>query len=127
MRNFYHEIEVRFEKMSELSTRILGNSILFIAVLGIVVAWTILVMSGQENIIDKIRDCFIAVSFLSFFLVQRALNKYNRAINVKLSELVRADDKADNGLINVEEKSHREIDALANELHAAAGGTKNNA
>jgi len=117
MKKTYENIENKFEKISELSIRILGNSILFIFILLIVGGWMVMVMSGKEAITDKIRDCFIAVSFLTFFLVQRTLNKYNKAINVKLNELVRAHEEANNELINVENKSHKEIENIAKELH----------
>ena len=111
------KIEKQFEKVSETGTQILANSIVFIVVLSIVAIWVIMVLTNGENLTDKIRDCFIAVSFLSFFLVQRTLNKYNRALHVKINELVKVDDKASDELINVEKKTHKEIDDLAKELH----------
>ena len=117
MGKVYERIEKHFEKISETGTLILANSIVFIVVLFIVAIWVTMVLTSVENITDKIRDCFIAISFLSFFLVQRTLNKYNRALHVKINELVKVDEKANDELINVERKTHKEIDDLANELH----------
>jgi|SRR6185436_3784955 len=117
MENLYDRIESRFEKLSELSSRILGNSIVFIVVLIIVGIWFVMVLKSDEDVTGKIRDCFIAVSFLTFFLVQRNLNKYNRAIHVKLNELVKIHDNASDDLINIEQKTHKEMDKLAKELH----------
>lgn len=117
MDSYYDKFESRFEKVSEFSTRVLGNSIVFTIVFIIDCSWIFLVIISGESLTEIIRDSFIAVSFLTFFLVQRALNKYNRVINVKLNELVRAHDNANNDLINVEQKTHKEIDELAKELH----------
>ena len=118
MLKMYEWIESKFEKISELSIRLFVNSIVFAMVLVLVVTWMAMAMLGDESTIDKIRDCFIAVSFLTFFMVQRVLNKYNSAIHAKLNELVRAQENASNKLINVEKKSHKEIEDLANELHS---------
>ena len=117
MEKIYDVLERRFEKISELSTRILGNSIVFILVLLLVCGWFIMVLFSREPVIGKIRDCFIAISFLTFFLVQRTLNKYNRAMHVKLNELVKTNNEASNELINIENKSHKEIDEVAKDLH----------
>lgn len=117
MLKMYEWIESQFEKMSELTIRLFVNSIVFAMVLVLVATWMVMAMLGDESTIDKIRDCFIAVSFLTFFMVQRVLNKYNSAIHAKLNELVRAQENASNKLINVEKKSHKEIEDLANELH----------
>src|SRR5436190_24403131 len=117
MKKLYDRIESRFEKLSELSTRILGNSIVFMVVLTIVGLWFVMVLKSNEDLTGKIRDCFIAVSFLIFFLVQRNLNKYNRAIHLKLNELVKIHDKASDDLINIEQKTHKEMEELAKELH----------
>lgn len=120
MQKFTERFEARFEKGSEFVTHILGHSIIIILVMGIVFTWIFMVFMSDATVTEKIRDSFIAISFLTFFLVQRALNKYNLAIHVKLNELVRAQDNASNDFINVEKKTHKEIDELAKEMHEDA-------
>jgi len=118
MRKVYERFEKQFEKVSEFVIHLFINSVVFALVLVLVSAWMVMVILGNESTIDKIGNCFIAVSFLTFFMVQRVLNKYNLALQVKLNELVRAHENASNELINVEKKSHKEIDDLAHELHS---------
>ena len=52
------------------------------------------------------------VTFLMVFLIQRAQNKDALAIHLKLNEIVAALEGASNRLIDVEDLSEPEIDAL---------------
>jgi low affinity Fe/Cu permease len=52
------------------------------------------------------------VTFLMVFLIQRAQNKDALAIHLKLNEIVAAMEGASNRLIDVEDLSEAEIDAL---------------
>jgi low affinity Fe/Cu permease len=110
-------IEKRFESLSEFSHRVLGSIVTIIIALIIVSGWYISILLSNEDGESKIRDAFIAFSFLTFFLVQRALHKYNLATNVKLNELVRAQENASNDLINIEKKTNKEIEEISKELH----------
>ena len=49
------------------------------------------------------------VTFLMIFLIQRSQNKETAALHIKLNELINATQKADNTLINVEERTEKEI------------------
>ena len=122
MRKVYEWLEKKFEKVSEYIINFFVNSLVFAGVLLLVCTWMVMVILGNESLINKIGNCFIAISFLTFFMVQRVLNKYNLALHVKINELVRAQENANNELINVEKKSHKEIDELANELHKKEEG-----
>lgn len=52
------------------------------------------------------------VTFLMVFLIQNTQNRDARAINLKLDELIRAVDKAQNQMINIESLSDAELDLL---------------
>src|SRR5689334_22528544 len=52
------------------------------------------------------------VTFLMVFLIQRSQNKDAQAIQMKLNELVAAVQGASNRLINVEDLSEKEVEAL---------------
>src|ERR687894_2166419 len=54
------------------------------------------------------------VTFLMVFLIQRAQNKDALAIHLKLNEIVAAMEGASNRLIDVEDLSEPEIEALRN-------------
>ena len=118
----YERIERGFEKISEFIVHLFVNSIVFAMVLVVVSVWIGMVMLDPQDLIGKIRDCFIALSFLTFFMVQRVLKKFNAAMQVKLNELVRAHDNARNEFINVEKLSDIEIDQLADNVHKTKEG-----
>jgi low affinity Fe/Cu permease len=52
------------------------------------------------------------VTFLMVFLIQNTQNRDARAINLKLNELIRAVDKARDQMIDIENLSDLELDAL---------------
>jgi low affinity Fe/Cu permease len=52
------------------------------------------------------------VTFLMVFLIQNTQNRDARAINLKLNELIRATSRAGNQMIDIENLSDLELDAL---------------
>jgi low affinity Fe/Cu permease len=70
----------------------------------------------RQNLHDIIRDIMFSITFLSFFLIQKAVNKYTAALHIKMNELVSAHDKARNELVNIEEKTEEELQQIAEEF-----------
>jgi len=60
------------------------------------------------------------VTFLMVFLIQRTQNKDAKAIHLKLNEILRALHEASNRLIDVEDLSEEEIEALHRHYHELA-------
>jgi low affinity Fe/Cu permease len=58
------------------------------------------------------------VTFLMVFLIQNTQNRDARAINLKLNELIRALDKGDNRMIDIENLSDLELDELQERYEA---------
>lgn len=52
------------------------------------------------------------MTFLMVFLIQSRQNRDSRAINVKLNELIRAMDSARNQMIDIENLTELELDAM---------------
>ena len=52
------------------------------------------------------------ITFLMVFLIQNTQNRDARAINLKLNELIRAGDKSENQMIDIENLSDLELDEL---------------
>src|ERR1041384_4632627 len=61
------------------------------------------------------------VTFLMVFLIQNTQNRDSRAIHLKLDELIRALQGARNTLVNLEEMSDEELDALQKEFERVCG------
>lgn len=56
------------------------------------------------------------ITFLMVFLIQRAQNKDVLALHLKLNELIASQQGASNRLLNVEERTEKELEAFK-ELH----------
>jgi low affinity Fe/Cu permease len=102
------------EKFSHHATKATGTSVAFVLAVLVIVVW------GITGPIFKYSDTWqlvintgtTVVTFLMVFLIQRAQNKDALAIHLKLNEIVAALEGASNRLIDVEDLSEPEIDAL---------------
>ena len=113
-RNNRNKLSAFLEKFSHRATVATGTSVAFVlAVLVILVClisgpifrysdtWQLVINTGTT-----------IITFLMVFLIQRAQNKDALAIHLKLNEIVAALEGASNRLIDVEDLTEPEIDAL---------------
>ena len=104
------------EKLSYQATRATGTSVAFVLALTTILVWAI--TGPLFNFSDTwqlvINTGTTIVTFLMVFLIQRAQNKDALAIHLKLNEIVAAMEGASNRLIDVEDLSEPEINALRN-------------
>src|SRR6476661_6471030 len=52
------------------------------------------------------------ITFLMVFLIQKSQNKDSKAIQIKLNELIAANDKASNRMVDIEDLTEDELDRL---------------
>ena len=102
------------EKFSHEATRATGTSTAFIVAVGVIIVWGITgpIFRYSDTWQLVINTGTTIVTFLMVFLIQRAQNKDALAIHLKLNEIVAALEGASNRLIDVEDLSEPEIDAL---------------
>jgi low affinity Fe/Cu permease len=102
------------EKFSHQATRATGTSLAFILAVGVIVVWSITgpLFGFSDTWQLVINTGTTIVTFLMVFLIQRAQNKDAIAIHLKLNEIVAALEGASNRLIDVEDLSEAEIEAL---------------
>ena len=102
------------ERLSFQATKATGTSMAFVLALTVVIVW--LISGPLFNFSDTwqlvINTGTTIVTFLMVFLIQRAQNKDALALHLKLNEIVAAMEGASNRLIDVEDLSEAEIDAL---------------
>ncbi len=102
------------ERLSYQATRATGTSLAFVLALAAIFIWA--VTGPLFNFSDTwqlvINTGTTIVTFLMVFLIQRAQNKDALAIHLKLNEIVAAMEGASNRLIDVEDLSEPEINAL---------------
>jgi len=52
------------------------------------------------------------ITFLMVFLIQKSQNKDSKAIQIKLNELIAANEKASNRIVDIEDLTEKELDQL---------------
>ena len=104
------------EKFSHQATRATGTSLAFVTAVSVIVVWGITgpIFHYSDTWQLVINTGTTIITFLMVFLIQRAQNKDALAIHLKLNEIVAALEGASNRLIDVEDLSEPEIDALRN-------------
>ena len=112
-KTFYQRIEGRFEGLVGAALKLYGHPFTFVAALVLVIFFLIKGADNYSNLRDFIRDVILCISFLSFFIIQRAVNKSTTAIHIKVNELIATHDKANNELLTIEEKTGTELEELA--------------
>jgi low affinity Fe/Cu permease len=102
------------EKASHAVTQWTGSSWAFALAAGSIVVWAALgpIFKFSNTWQLVINTGTTIVTFLMVFLIQRSQNKDSRAIHLKLNEVVSALEGASNRLIDVEDLSEEELNAL---------------
>ena len=107
-------ISVALERLSYNATKATGTSLAFMLALSAVLIWlaTGPIFHYSDTWQLVINTGTTIITFLMVFLIQRAQNKDALAIHLKLNEIVAAMEGASNRLIDVEDLSEAEIQAL---------------
>ena len=115
MNTIYLNIERRFELLTELATKVLGNSISFIIAVCLVFFWWFNDFLSHPTTHQIIGDIIFGITFLSLFIIQKSFNKYSALVHFKMNELISSHESANNEVINTSEKTEREIRQLHQE------------
>ncbi|RNL54638.1 low affinity iron permease family protein [Pedobacter jejuensis] len=103
-----------FEKFANAATKFTGSSFAFISATAIVVIWAITgpLFNYSETWQLVINTGTTVITFLMVFLIQKAQNKDGKAIQLKLNELIAAQQGASNRMVDIEDLSEQELDQL---------------
>lgn len=117
-----------FERFSAAVTRISGRPVSFVTALLIVIVWACCgpVFHYSETWQLIINTGTTIITFLMVFLIQQAQNKDTVALHLKLNELIAANKKASNRLINVEDLTEDELINLKNFFVHLSGSEMSN-
>jgi len=107
-----------FRKFASHVSRWAGSPWAFILALLVLIAW---VISGP---LFKFSDTWqlaintgtTIVTFLMVFLIQNTQNREAKAINLKLDELIRAVKEARNNMVDLENATDEELEALEHQF-----------
>ena len=112
LKKSYIHLERQFEKLTFLATAILGNSLTFIAALGTVIYWLCNREFHTQGVHASIGDVILGVTFLSMFIIQKSFNRFSAVLHLKVNELIASHEAANNSVMNLREKTEREITEL---------------
>ena len=115
MNFMYLKIELFFEKVTSIGTKILGNSITFILAFIMVIYWWATNLFTSNDAHQNIGDIIFGITFLSLFIIQKSFNRYSALLHLKINELISSHDQANNEVMNTNMKTEKEIRVLTDE------------
>lgn len=104
----------RFENLASAVTRATGSTAAFLIAMAVVIVWVVTgpVFHYSDTWQLVINTGTTIVTFLMVFLIQKTQNKDSIAMQLKLNELIAANEKASNRLISVEDLTEEELHDL---------------
>lgn len=104
----------RFERFATFVSRAAGSSYAFSIAFALIVVWLITgpFFDFSETWQLIINTGTTIITFLMVFLIQKSQNKDSLAIQLKLNELLAANELASNRMVNVEELTEEELIAI---------------
>jgi low affinity Fe/Cu permease len=102
------------ERFSGTVARWTGSTAALASAFGLIIVWVLAgpILRFSDSWQLTINTTTTIVTFLMVFLIQRAQNKDARATALKLNEVIAALEGASNRLIDLEDLSEAELDAL---------------
>ncbi|WP_316768238.1 low affinity iron permease family protein [Pedobacter frigiditerrae] len=103
-----------FERFANGATKFTGSSPAFLGAAGIVVLWAAMgpLFDYSETWQLVINTGTTIITFLMVFLIQKAQNKDGKAIQLKLNELIAAQEHTSNRMVDIEDLTEDELDQL---------------
>jgi low affinity Fe/Cu permease len=108
--------------MASWSAKHTGHPLAFALALSVILAWAVTgpLFGFSDTWQLVINTGTTIVTFLMVFLIQNAQNRDGAAIQIKLDELIRATKGAQNVLLDLEELSENELEAMRREYERLA-------
>jgi low affinity Fe/Cu permease len=106
--------KAKFENAAASVTRATGSSTAFMIAIAIILTWGALgpVFQYSDTWQLVINTGTTIITFLMVFIIQQSQNKDSLAIQLKLNELIAAEERASNRLIDVEDLTQEELEVL---------------
>ena len=104
-------LEKSFSNFANLVSRWAGSSLIFLMAAFLIVVWigTEPYFGFSDRWLAVISTFATLVTFLMVFIIQNTQNREGLALQIKLDEIIRALDKAENTIIDLEGLSQEEL------------------
>jgi low affinity Fe/Cu permease len=104
----------RFGRLARLTAHAMGQPAAFGTALAIIILWAISgPMFGFSDTWQLIINTGTTIiTFLMVFIIQNTQNRDAEAMHIKLDELIRAMDQAQNALLNLEELEEDDLERI---------------
>ncbi len=115
-----------FENLAKWTTKWVGSTNATILAFLSIIIWTLggFLVGFTDSYQLIINTGTTIVTFLMVFLIQRTQNKDSTAIQLKLNEILASIEGASNRLLNIEDLSEKDIEALRKRYKSLANRTK---
>src|SRR5215217_5516405 len=109
-----------FNQFAHRASAFAGHYVAFLAALAIIVVWAVTgpFFGFSETWQLVINTGTTIVTFLMVFLIQNTQNRDALAMQLKLDELIRATETADNAIIRAEDETDEELATLKQQYEA---------
>jgi low affinity Fe/Cu permease len=109
-----------FNRFAHRASTVAGHYVVFLAALAIIVVWAVTgpFFGFSETWQLVINTGTTIVTFLMVFLIQNTQNRDALAMHLKLDEIIRAVEAADDTLIRAEDETVEELEALKQKYEA---------
>jgi low affinity Fe/Cu permease len=116
-----------FTRLAKAAARFTGRPLCFILATLVVVAWVVTgpVFHYSNTWQLVINTGTTIITFLMVFLIQNTQNRDTEAMQIKLDELIRATQGANNRLLDLEELEDRELEAFRDSYESLAEAARN--
>lgn len=103
-----------FDRFSNTVTHITGRPVAFLSAMFIVLIWAVTgpLFHFSDTWQLVINTGTTIITFLMVFVIQQSQNKDTIALHLKLNELIAANKEASNRLIDIEDLTEEELQAL---------------
>jgi low affinity Fe/Cu permease len=111
-----------FRRMARSVSTAMGSPLAFLVAFAVVLTWAITgpLFGFSDTWQLVINTGTTIVTFLMVFLIQNTQNRDNRALHMKLDELIVYTKGADNSFVELENLSDEKLDALEAHFHRLA-------
>lgn len=122
MSGLIHKNASLFTRFTHRSSRAAGSPLAFVAAVAIVVIWGVTgpLFGFSDTWQLVINTGTTIVTFLMVFAIQASQNRDSEAIQVKLDELIRSIEGAQNQLLDLEELEEDEIERIRSQYRHLA-------